>query len=137
MYRLIFSPESGQASEGEVVAPRGKQAVIKIVTTVGMIAFVEPRERKVDFDWKVEGRKVVFRNGGNLHILAYAPLQCPESEIGKGNKLDISKCRKIDSFRIYPGKTRTIEVDPDSFLRFEMHIGEETIAKNEEISIPK
>ncbi|NMC63581.1 MAG: molecular chaperone [SAR324 cluster bacterium] len=139
VYRLVFNPQDKLPEPdgtAETEAQR-KQAVLRVVTTVGMLAFVEPKVLNVDFNWTFEGSKVIFKNNGNIHMRLYAPLLCPDDQKGKGSEVEVEKCKKIDSFRVYPGHSREVEIEPGYFLRFQKRIGEEKEVAIEEISIPK
>jgi len=118
VYRLVFTPAPPpedlelEEAKGEKIRP-----FVRVITTIGLLVFVEPKVPAPNFDWTVEGKKVIFRNTGNIHIKLDEVLFCYSKE-----KPD---CRKSEGKRIYPGQTFEVSGNPqDAILKFRKTVGE-------------
>lgn len=121
VYRIVFTPAPPPEDLGEELKG-GKRVrpLVKVVTTVGMLVFVEPKIVKPGLEWTVQGKKVTFRSTGNIHMKLDEVFLCDSNE-------DAPNCRKIEGKRIYPGQTYEISGGAgDAVLKFRKGVGEAT-----------
>jgi P pilus assembly chaperone PapD len=118
VYRVVFRPSDrgfGTTLEGE---SQGRKTVLKVLTGMGILVYVDPRAPKEDFSWEREGGKVVFQNDGNIHVRLFKLRHCPTA-----NEKDEEGCVQIPPRRVYGGKTHEIDVPPDRFVLFVKRVG--------------
>lgn len=130
-YRVYFVPQEGEFDTQTVTSSdKGRIAVIKVATGVGVLVFADPIERKVKFETARDSTGITFTNAGNIQVYLgdgkACPTEVPFPAIGATTtetEKDVGRCTDVPSQRVYPGKAFRVSVAPTNAVRFLSRVG--------------
>lgn len=109
VFRIKLLPQT--ESFEKQVAQGGKQTMLKVLFSVGMLVFVNPLEPSVQLSWERKGDELVFNNKGNVNILLEEGTAClPDTSA--------SECLKLPANRLYPGQSWTVPASARAVVSF-------------------
>ena len=102
VYRVKFLPQAKEFGE-ELVREKGKtKTMLKVIFSVGILVFVEPKELKPHLKWERNGSTVTFQNAGNVNIFLDEGKYC--SDDGEDS------CESLPGTRLYPGNIWSVTI---------------------------
>jgi P pilus assembly chaperone PapD len=124
VYRALFVPQDrgfGQEIKREY---QGRKASIRVLTGMGVLLFVEPKNPTRLVKWSREADAITFLNEGNIHL---------ELADGKSCELSGEECVGLESKRVYAGTSFSIPATASRTLSFLTRFGAD--AEFEQITI--
>jgi P pilus assembly chaperone PapD len=109
VYRVAFVPQERPFQEGLTSNVEGRVTSLKVITGMGLLVFVNPREPIVDFKWERKADKIKFTNAGNLHTRLSDGKACISENVD---------CEELTSKRVYGGKDFELTVNPKLTVYF-------------------
>jgi len=126
VYRVVFSPEERGFGESELnFETQGKGAILRILTGMGVLVFVDPPNAKSELSWSRDGGTIRFKNEGNLHTRLINGKAC----IGESDE-----CQDLRARRVYGGREYEVRVPADATVTYTIREG--TSGDYQTITIP-
>lgn len=119
LYRVIFTPQDRGFGEESKHTIGGRTTSIRILTGMGVLAFVEPPNPVGDLAWERYPDRIVFKNNGNVHV-----------ELGEGKACLGETCSPVDRKRVYPGATFELAVDGAKSVTYMVRTGAAGVFEN-------
>jgi len=112
VYRAIFSPQDRGFGQDAKQSIGGRKTSIRILTGMGVLAFVEPPNPVGDLEWERYPDRIVFKNRGNVHV-----------ELGEGKACLGEACEPVERKRVYAGATFELKVDSSKTVTYMVRTG--------------
>jgi P pilus assembly chaperone PapD len=123
-YRVLFIPRASEFDSEQVQTRKsgGRSMVLKVLTGIGMLVYVEPKQVTKELDISRTSSGVTFTNRGNIQVNLTAGVVCPASATldekeraavsDKEAHSDFKKkgCVPFERTRIHAGKSLTVPV---------------------------
>ncbi|PQM28595.1 hypothetical protein CVO77_09130 [Sphingopyxis lindanitolerans] len=119
IYRVLVSPEV--ASEA-AAAPADKTSTlqIRLMAAYDILVVVRPKGAKPDLHADRSADKIILSNQGGTNILLSEMSACP----AQLTEADATKCRHLDSVRLYAGQATTVGLQaPDEKIFLKTRTG--------------
>lgn len=101
VYRVSFTPKAGSLDQEPKDLVGNRKAMLRIITGMGVLVFVDPQAPHPDLKWRREGDKLIFHNDGNVHVRVTD---------GRACNSDGTDCEDLPSKRVYGGMTFEVPV---------------------------
>jgi len=125
VYRVIFSPEERGFGESDIGTEKLRQGtIIRVLTGMGVLVFVDPPNASSKLSWEREGSKITFTNNGNLHVRLLNGKACVAED----------KCEDLRVRRVYGGREYQVTVPENATVTYNLREG--TSGEYQTISIP-
>lgn len=111
IYRLHVNPVAGGGTD-----LNGKGISLKVLVGYQLLVVVSPREPTYAYDGQRTGKQLFLRNSGNSNVFFYDGKQCDAA----------GDCTRVETLRLYPDNSRTIELPRDAPVTFSMTSGKST-----------
>lgn len=116
VYRVKFLPQGDEFGDGPSSKTKeGKQAVLKVMFSVGILVLADPAEPQGKITSRREADKLVLRNEGNTNVFL---------DEGKVCERGTQNCTDLPSNRLYGGNEWTLTVPANRSVIFRQQIGD-------------
>ncbi|HWL66922.1 MAG TPA: fimbria/pilus periplasmic chaperone, partial [Geminicoccus sp.] len=112
VFRITMKPVVGDLLVDEPTAQAGTSAMIKVLVGYQAYLFVRPARIEEDLVATREGRRLQFRNAGNVSLLLDSGRQCADPAMPRDD------CDPLPSRRIYPGQAWSVELPNDNRAQY-------------------
>jgi len=109
VFRVAFVPQDRGFAESVERSTQGRQTVLKVLTGMGVLVFVDPAAPKGLLKWERAGGRLRFWNEGNRHVRVME---------GKACGTDGANCTPLASRRVYAGREHVVEVPDDKTVTY-------------------
>jgi len=123
VYRVLFTPQDRGFGQEVKETVSGRTASIRVLTGMGVLVFVQPKNPLGHLKWKRTKNKITFTNVGNVHV-----------ELGEGKMCVNEDCKEAPRKRVYAGQTYEIPVKADRKIEYLMRTG--SLAGFEAVELP-
>jgi P pilus assembly chaperone PapD len=104
LYRVLFSPEErGFRQDDRADDAQNTGTVLRVLTGMGILVFVEPPGGDVELSWQRVGGQLIVSNSGSVHARLLNGKACP-------GELDGKECIELPTRRVYGGKQLLVDV---------------------------
>lgn len=104
VFRVAFSPTDNGFGQEVTSSAGGRKAMIKVMTGVGILVFVDPVNPVSKVSWVRTDKQITFTNIGNRHA---------HLTNGKACNKDGAECTSLAARRLYGGREFVVDV-PES-----------------------
>jgi len=119
IFRVSFIPQDKGFGDEYVKTQSGRSAVIRVLSGMGMLVFVDPTKPVTKLDWTRSGDNLVFENTGNVNIYLADGVSCPPGSEKTGSEKNTheknaeekavatakpDECPKLETKRLYAGQ---------------------------------
>lgn len=119
VYRVVFTPQDREFGTEIKKTVGGRTASIRVLTGMGVLAFVEPPNPKGNLEWERRDDLITFTNSGNVHV-----------ELGEGTACKGDSCSSVKRKRVYAGTTYEVPVPGDTTVSFVARTGSAGVYEN-------
>jgi P pilus assembly chaperone PapD len=123
VYRVLFTPQDRGFGQEVKQSVGGRTASIRVLTGMGVLVFVEPKNPVGHLKWTRTKKGVTFQNDGNIHV-----------ELGEGKLCYEEKCEVAPRKRVYAGDTFEVAVAGQNNIQYLVRTGSSGVF--EALSIP-
>ncbi len=117
VYRASFMPVADEAGLEGLVDPNQKRtAVLRVLTGMGILVFLQPVTLAPQLTWERIGNKVRIVNSGNINMFFDQAKVC-----GAENQ----PCRELSPRRLYPGNVLEVDATPVESVIFRKFANDE------------
>ena len=116
VYRLKLLPQATEFDPDELSKKGGKETMLKVLFSVGLLLFADPVEPRADLKWERSDSAINFSNQGNVNVLMEEIQHCKQPD---------TDCEKAPSQRLYPGNTWELKVPASQLVTFRRQVGDE------------
>ena len=113
VYRVRFVPEARGFGKDEPQDTKDKKTLLKVITGMGILILVEPKEPSPNLEWKRDAGKLVVKNTGNINIFLSDGKAC------SGND---GPCQDITGNRLYPGNVLETATADNRTVKFRKEV---------------
>jgi len=108
IFRVSFIPQDKGFGDEYVKTQSGRSAVIRVLSGMGMLVFVDPTKPVIKLDWNRSGDNLVFENTGNVNIYLADGVSCPPGSEKNTEEKGVTtaksdECPKLETKRLYAG----------------------------------
>jgi P pilus assembly chaperone PapD len=112
IFRITMKPVVGDLLVDEPSAQTGMSAMIKVLVGYQAYLFVRPARIEENLVATREGRRLQFRNAGNVSLLLDGGRQCVDPAAPGDD------CDRLPSRRIHPGQAWAVELPNDNRVQY-------------------
>jgi len=109
VYRVAFVPQEKEFGEAIVRQDRDRRTMLRVITGMGILVFVDPAKPLSDLKWTRDGDTIKFYNAGNQHVRLSDGKACDSEGVG---------CTDIPTRRVYGGKEYVVSAPKTKTLYF-------------------
>ena len=126
VYRVRFMPRAKPFEDDKGGRP-AKRVALQVLTGIGMLIFVDPKDPRPELAWERQGGTVRFTNNGNVNVYLADAKACtginassPEADLSSAS------CEQIKPpiGRLYPGNKKTVNIPAHKTLVVSRRVGE-------------
>jgi len=114
VYRVTFVPQEKNFAEEQQHVEAGRKTKLRVLTGMGLLVFVDPKNAKADLKWERRNDEILFKNDGNLHVRLLEGKACDSEGVG---------CEELPSRRVYGGRDFIVKVNPKKTVYFNRRDG--------------
>lgn len=115
LFEVSFVPQDRGFGKEVVQEIEGRRTMLRVLTGMGMLVFVDPKDPKADLKWERNSSSITFFNKGNIHIYLGDGRSC-------ANK-DETDCPILPSTRLFAGQQFEVKVPGDRVVTYLINEG--------------